>query len=84
MEDQERVIMCKKVACPLFLPLFFFFRELKGFPNPTEFFHPLMNTPLVRMFLELKTPLAKPAELPYAKELLAKLKEACPQIEVEI
>lgn len=58
-------------------------RELKGLPNPTEFSHPLMNTPLAKMFLELKTPLAKPTELPYAKELLAKLKEACPQIEVE-
>lgn len=59
-------------------------RELKGLPNPTEFSHPLMNTPLAEMFLELKTPLDKPKELPYAKELLAKLKEACPQIKVEI
>lgn len=58
-------------------------RELKGLHNPTSFSHPLMNTPLARMFLELKTPLPKPSELPYAKELLAKLKEACPQIVVD-
>ncbi len=60
------------------------YRTKAGLPNPTEFSHPLMNTPLARMFLELKTPLAKPKELPYAKELLAKLKEACPQIKVEM
>ncbi|MDD3597418.1 hypothetical protein [Sulfuricurvum sp.] len=58
-------------------------RELKGLSNPTTFSHPLMNTPLAKMFLELKTPLPKPTDLPYAKELLAKLKEVCPQIVVD-
>lgn len=55
-------------------------RELKGLKNPTQFMHPLMNTPLVKMFLELAIPLAKPTELPYAKELLITLKKGCPQI----
>ena len=57
-------------------------REKAGLKNPTNFTHPLMNTPITRMFLELKEPLAKPKELPYAKELLEKLKEKCPNVEV--
>ena len=57
-------------------------RELKGLKNPTEFSHPLMNTPIAKMFLDIKEPLAKPKELPYAKELLKKLKEKCPDVEI--
>jgi len=57
-------------------------RELKGLKNPTEFSHPLMNTPVAKMFLEIKEPLTKPKELPHAKELLAKLKEKCPNVEI--
>lgn len=55
-------------------------RELKGLKNPKEFSHPLMNTPIAKMFLELKTPLEKPKELPYAKELITKLQEHCKSI----
>jgi hypothetical protein len=57
-------------------------REKAGLKNPTEYTHPLMNTPIAKMFLELKEPLEKPTELPYAKELLEKLKEKCPDIEI--
>ena len=52
-------------------------RELKGLKNPTEFSHPLMNTPIAKMLLDIKEPLPKPKELPYAKELLETLKEKC-------
>jgi len=58
-------------------------RELKGLKNPTEFSHPLMNTPIAKMLLDIKEPLPKPKELPYAKELLETLKEKCPDV-VEI
>ena len=57
-------------------------RELKGLKNPTKFSHPLMKTPIAKMFLNIKEPLPKPTELPYAKELLEKLKERCPDVEV--
>ena len=57
-------------------------RELKGLKNPKKFSHPLMNTPIAKFFLNLETPLEKPKNLPYAKELLAKLKEKCPDIEI--
>jgi len=57
-------------------------REEQGLKNPTEFTHPLMNTPIAKIFLEIKEPLPKPKELPYAKELLEKLKETCPKIEI--
>ena len=58
-------------------------RELKGLKNPKTFSHPLMNTPIAKMFLELKEPLEKPKELPFADELIAKLKEKCPDKEIE-
>jgi len=58
-------------------------RELKGLKNPKEFTHPLMNTDITKIFLEIKEPLPKPKELPYAKELLLKLKEKCPTITVD-
>jgi len=58
-------------------------REIHGFKNPKKYSHPLMNTPIVKMFLELKEPLAKPQNLPYAKELLEKFKTTlCPDIEI--
>ena len=76
----------------LFLPALYIFpfevitwlklRELKGLKSPTEFSHPLMNTPIAKMFLDLKEPLPKPKDLPYARELLVKLKEKCPNIEI--
>jgi hypothetical protein len=52
-------------------------RKQAGLENPTEYSHPLMNTPIAKMFLELKTPLPEPEELPYAEELIAKLIEDC-------
>ena len=57
-------------------------REKAGLKNPTEYTHPLMNTPIAKMFLDIKEPLPKPKELPYAKELLEKLKEKCPDVEI--
>jgi len=57
-------------------------RELKGIKNPKTFTHPLMNTPIAKIFLNIKEPLSKPKELPFAKELLEKLKEKCPDMEV--
>jgi hypothetical protein len=56
-------------------------RKKAGLENPKEFSHPLMNTPLAKMFLELETLLPEPKELPYAEALIAKLKEQCPKIE---
>ena len=57
-------------------------RERAGLKNPKTFSHPLMNTPIAKMFLDIKEPLPKPTELPYAKELLEKLKEQCPDVEI--
>ena len=57
-------------------------RKLKGFENPKAFSHPLMNTPIAKFFLSLETPLPKPSTLPFAKELLSKLKEQCPNVEI--
>jgi len=57
-------------------------REKQGLKNPTEFSHPLMNTPIAKMFLDIKEPLAKPTALPFAKELLEKLQEECPDVEI--
>jgi len=57
-------------------------RERAGIKNPKTFTHPLMNTPIAKMFLGLKEPLAKPTKLPYAKELLEKLKEKCTDVEI--
>ena len=57
-------------------------REKAGLKNPTEFSHPLMNTPIAKMFLDIKEPLPKPTELPFAKELLKKLQEKCPNVEI--
>ena len=57
-------------------------RKLKGIKNPKTFTHPLMNTPIAKMFLNIKEPLPKPKELPYAKDLLEKLKEKCPDVEI--
>jgi hypothetical protein len=57
-------------------------REKAGLKNPTEFSHPLMNTTIAKMFLDIKEPLPKPKELPFAKELLEKLKEQCPDVEI--
>ena len=57
-------------------------RERAGLKNPKSFTHPLMHTPIAKMFLEIKEPLPKPTELPYAKALLEKLKEKCPEVEI--
>jgi len=57
-------------------------RERAGLKNPKTFTHPLMNTPIAKFFLEMKEPLPKPKELPFAKELLEKLKEKCPDVEI--
>jgi len=53
-------------------------RELKGLENPKEFTHPLMSTNLTKMYLDIQAPLKTPNEVPYVNELLAKLKEQCP------
>ena len=58
-------------------------RKKAGLENPREFTHPLMNTPLAKMFLELQTSLPEPEELPYADELIAKLIENCPKMAAE-
>jgi len=55
-------------------------REKSGLRNPKKYSHPMMNMPLTKMFLELKEPLSKPKKLPFAKELLEKLKQKCPNI----
>ena len=57
-------------------------REQAGIKNPKTFSHPLMNTPITKMFLDIKEPLPYPTKLPYAKELLEKLKEQCPNVEI--
>ena len=57
-------------------------RELKGIKNPKSFTHPLMKAPIAKMFLNIKEPLPKPTELPFAKELLGKLQEQCPNVEI--
>jgi len=57
-------------------------RALKGLENPETFTHPLMNTEVARFFLTLEVPLEKPKELPYAKELLERLKAICPAVEI--
>ena len=57
-------------------------RKQAGLKNPKTFTHPLMNTPIAKMFLDIKEPLPYPTELPYAKELLEKLKEQCPNVEI--
>jgi len=57
-------------------------RKRAGLKNPKTFTHPLMNTPIAKMFLDIKEPLPKPKELPYAKDLLEKLKEQCPNVEI--
>lgn len=59
-------------------------RKQHGLENPTEYSHPLMNTPIAQFFLNLETPLPKPEKLPYVKELLTKLKEKCPEIEINL
>jgi hypothetical protein len=57
-------------------------REKSGLKNPKRYSHPMMNIPLTKMFLDIKEPLPKPRELPFAKELLEKLKEQCPDVEI--
>ena len=57
-------------------------REIKGLENPKKYSHPLMNTPIAEFFLTLETSLEKPKDLPYAKVLLEKLKERCPNTDI--
>ena len=58
-------------------------RDKMGLKNPTAFTHPLMNTQIAKMFLDIKEPLKKPKELPFSDELIAKLKEKYPDKEIE-
>lgn len=58
-------------------------RKLKGLKKQTEFSHPLMNTDIAKMYLEIKEPLPQPKELPYAKELILKIKKKCPNIRLD-
>ena len=57
-------------------------REKKGLPNPKSFPHPLMNTPIAKFFLQLKTPLERPRQLPYVEPLLDAFKTVCSNVEV--
>ncbi len=58
-------------------------RELHGLKNPTEFTHELMSSDLVKMYLDIKEPLEEPTELPYANELIEKVKENCKKFEID-
>lgn len=59
-------------------------REKHGLENPTEFLHPLMTNPVAEFFLQFMSEVQdNPKELPYARELLVKLKKYCPQIELD-
>jgi len=69
-------------TCPYEILVWLKLREQAGLINPKTFTHPLMNTPIAKMFLNIKEPLPTPTELPYAKELLEKLKEKCPDVEI--
>jgi len=57
-------------------------REKKGLPNPKSFPHPLMNTPIAKFFLQLKTPLERPQQLPYVETLLEEFNKVCSNVEV--
>jgi hypothetical protein len=59
-------------------------REHKGLNNPKKFSHPLMNTPIAKFYLSLGRPLERPADLPYANEMIGKLKELCPDVKVPL
>lgn len=83
-EDGEAVehVDVNRFILPYEILVWLKFREKAGLKNPQTFTHPLMNTPIAKMFLDIKEPLPKPKELPYAKELLEKLKEKCPDVEI--
>jgi hypothetical protein len=91
IEHDEEDILNHKYR-ELFLPMLYPFpyeilvwlklREKAGLENPKTFTHPLMKTPIAKMFLDLKEPLPKPTELPYAKELLEKIQEKCPNVQI--
>jgi len=51
-------------------------REKRGIENPTEFIHPLMNTPLMTMILNSSKITKKNTYLPFAKKLLENLEES--------
>ncbi|WP_428746077.1 hypothetical protein [Sulfurimonas sp.] len=55
-------------------------REYKGFKNPREFTHPLMNEPITKTLLELNEPLEEPNEVPFLNEFLSYVYEHCPDI----
>lgn len=57
-------------------------REKKGLPNPKSFSHLLMNTPIAKFFLQLKTPIERPQQLSYVKTLLEEFKKVCSNVEV--
>ena len=54
-------------------------RSFKGLRCPTEFSHPLMNTPIAKFFLSHSMPIPETnlESLPYGKILVEKLKEEC-------
>lgn len=64
-------------------------RELKGLKNPNfnntpkEILHPLLQTKISQLYSSSEK-VKLPNNLIYANKLIEKLKEACPQIEVEI
>jgi hypothetical protein len=57
-------------------------RKKNGLKNPTEFSHPLMNTSLCRSLLALEKPFVSANPLPFANELLTKLKDKIPDIDL--
>ena len=57
-------------------------REEHGLKNPVKFSHELMNTKIVKVFLELNTPLDEIEDLPFEKDILSNLKKACPEMKI--
>jgi len=59
-------------------------REYKGLINPKIFTHPLMKTPIMRTFLNIKNTLPKPQGQKDLKILLELIQKMCPNNNVEI
>lgn len=79
----KELFMVSMYTYPLEVFVFLKLREKQGLNNPKEFSHPLMNTSVARMFLELDEPLPQLKSVPYTKALLTRLKEKCPAIELQ-
>ncbi|SFV64384.1 hypothetical protein MNB_SM-4-1157 [hydrothermal vent metagenome] len=58
-------------------------RKEIGLQNPKEFSHPLMSIPIVKLFLQIQTPLPKPTKLLYVDELLEKIASKCLDVKID-